>query len=268
VNGSSFYDQGGLNSLTPLSTVETSINEPPSSTAVPLGNANAQASNTTVSSATSGADNDLSEVTLKAPIVGRLLELTQQGFHGITYDQDLQAYLAVQPTINDYVQHYLDGTAQTVYRLGTDVNLSDYAAGQFDEPVGSQIPIAPNKTSLGAAALNYSPILAPIAAFEAETGLQPVAIAPMSGSLPAGALSDTFIYGSIAPVTILGDGQVQLGSDTFNFDNKPERDEARNFETLTQKILVAGNQTGKNFDTVFLGPTKAPSPPGPYIPVF
>ncbi len=140
---------------------------------------------------------------------------------------------AVQPTADEYAQHYIDGTGETVYREGSDVNLGEYPSGQFVMPVGSVIPVYPSSVALAAGLVNWE-----------------------LGTLPPGALTDTFIYGSLGGVTVLGGGSVQLSPDTFNYDmeGRPFRD----FMTWTQHQTLGQGLPGKNFQTIFVGPTKAP----------
>jgi RHS repeat-associated protein len=141
---------------------------------------------------------------------------------------------ATQPTADEYAAHYADGTGETVYREGSDVNLGEYPSGQFDAPAGSVFPVSPSSVSLGAALLNWE-----------------------AGTLGPGALTDTFLYGSFGRVQALGNGFVQLGPDTFNFNMESGRP-FRNWMTQLQHNTLGGGLPGKDFQTIFVGPTKAP----------
>jgi hypothetical protein len=165
------------------------------------------------------------------------------------YEPRLRAMIAVHPTIYQYAQHWTgaDGYAGVpVYRMGSDVDLSEYSSGQFDVPAGTKVPIYPSDLALATAAANYP-----------------------NGGLPAGPLTDTFLYGSLGRVQILNSDQVQLSPDTFNFDMEAGRDlsnlSSRNLLTWEQHQLVAGGRPGENFQTIFIGPTNRPpaSPPTP-----
>jgi hypothetical protein len=58
-------------------------------------------------------------------------------------------------------------------------------------------------------------------------------------------------------VTILPNGYVQLAPDTFNFDTEAGRT-FRNWMTDLQHNTLGQGLPGKNFQTIFVGPTKGP----------
>ncbi len=150
---------------------------------------------------------------------------------------------AVDPTADEMAAHYADGTGETVYRLGSDVDLSEYPPGQFNVPVGSVITLQPSSASLVTALFNWS-----------------------LNVLEPGPLTDSFIYGSIGASTILAGGYIQLGPDTFNYDMEGRG--LRDWETALQQSTLGGGMPGKNFVTVFVGPTPLPPKfsPGPFVP--
>ncbi len=139
---------------------------------------------------------------------------------------------ARQPTAAEYAAHYEEGTGEPVYRMGSDVNLGEYAPSQFDVPLDSLITLTPNVASLGAAFLDWR-----------------------IGILPPGGLTDTFLYGTLANVKILNDGYVQLSPDTFNYNMEKGRP-FRNWMTQLQHDTLGEGLPGKSFQTIFVGPTK------------
>lgn len=141
---------------------------------------------------------------------------------------------AIQPTAGEMAAHYADGTGETVYREGSDVSLADYPSSQFNRPVGTVFYAIPTSGTLFDGLANWE-----------------------IGTLKPGALTDAFIYGSLNNIQAIGGGYVQLSPDTFNFDM---HDGApwRNFMTWTQQQTLGGGASGKNFQTIFIGPTKAP----------
>ncbi|PKU21513.1 DUF637 domain-containing protein [Telmatospirillum siberiense] len=141
---------------------------------------------------------------------------------------------AVQPTADEYAAHYKEGTGETVYRSGDDVNLAEYAPIQFDVQKGQVFSVYPSSAALAAALVNWE-----------------------LGTLSPGALTDTFIYGSLGQVTALGSGYVQLAPDTFNFNMEDGRS-FRNWMTQVQHDTLGGGVPGKDFRTIFVGQTKAP----------
>lgn len=143
-------------------------------------------------------------------------------------------FWAVKPTAEECARHWLglDGWAgETIYRLGSDVELGEYPQAQMSN--SGKVVLLPYSSALAAAFVNW-----------------------FAGMLPPGALTDTFIYGSMTGQS-LGDGLVQLSPDTFNFDPKG-RVWLRDFETNIQKMTLGRGGSGTDFQTEFVGPTRVP----------
>jgi hypothetical protein len=106
---------------------------------------------------------------------------------------------AVKPTADEMAAHYAGLGAgkpgEAVYRQGSDVSLESYPNESLNAVAdGSKNILLPSPLMLGVALAGW------------ETGV-----------LQPGALTDTFIYGSLNHIQNLGNGQVQLGTDSFNF---------------------------------------------------
>jgi RHS repeat-associated protein len=192
--------------------------------------------------------------TVAAGVVGGLAARTVNGSFDDGFSVGAAGYLfnklfhqngklwAVKPTADEMAAHYANGTGETVYRRGDDVDLTDYAAGQFDKPVGTVIDVQPNSASLAAALVNWA-----------------------AHVLEPGPLTDSFIYGSIGSSTILAGGLIQLGPDRFNFDMEGRG--SRDWETALQHSTLGHGLPGKNFVTIFVGPTPIPKfTQGPFTP--
>jgi hypothetical protein len=136
---------------------------------------------------------------------------------------------AVKPTADEYAAHYWGGTGETIYRMGSDVSLAEYAPNAFSFPVGTSRSVTPNFILLGAGLANW------------ERGL-----------LTPGPLTDAFIYGSLNNVQNLGNGFVQLAPDEFNYDMHSGGWSFRDQMTALQHSTLGRGLPGKNFTTIFV----------------
>lgn len=155
--------------------------------------------------------------------------------NGITCMSSTACY-AKNPTAQDYANHWLskdNHPGVPVYRLGGTVNLNDYPPGQFGNvDIGQSLAIYPSSAALASAFVNYE-----------------------LGTLPSGALTDIFIYGSLRG-TIVDEANVQLNPDTFNFNMEGRG--LRDAETWVQHETLGQGKPGTDFQTIFVGPTPIP----------
>ena len=151
-------------------------------------------------------------------------------FNFLGCSPSVQKCIASDPTNAEYAKHWADGTGWQVLRLGSNVDLSDYPAGGF-----SGETVTPTDAAFAKAWYNV---------FEGGSGTQ--------------ADQDAILYGNIRFQRTDAD-HVQIGDDTYNYSWDSSRSFSRNVQTMFLREQ-SGNlfATGKNFQTIFLGPTKTP----------